>query len=201
MSINPDLGFSKFKYNLKLGSAIDEKQYIELEKWRTLFHKMGLIGKYPSKDIEFGSLSKRSLPQDPAFIINGTQTGKLAHLAGKQYTKIIKCDLKKATIQAIGPITPCQESYIHHAVYAYSPLVNFVFHIHNKKLWSFLENKKDNYKVDSNSGLMTNVENAIKKSTLGIFKLESESLGMIAYGKSSDEVGKFILDILKQSRA
>ena len=48
---------------------------------------------------------------------------------------------------------------------------------------------------------MNSIEKAIEKKTRGIFKLENESLGMMAYGKSSDEVGKFILEILKQSKA
>ncbi len=48
---------------------------------------------------------------------------------------------------------------------------------------------------------MTDIKAAIESKTLGIFKLENESQGMMAYGKNSDEVGKFILDILKQSRA
>jgi hypothetical protein len=196
--------FSKFKYNLKLSAAIDESLYIDLEKWRTLFYKMGLIGEYPTKRIEFGSISRRVKLDDDSFIINGSSTGNLANLAGAHYTKVIKCDLKRTSIQATGPISPCLQTYIHHAVYESYPQINYIFHIHQKKLWSYLET--NGYEViesniEKNSSLMTNsIQASIRNKKNGIFRLKNETLGMMAFGSSAEEVGKFILEILKQSR-
>lgn len=197
-------GFSKFNYNLKLSAAIDESLYIDLEKWRILFYKMGIVGRYPTSEVNFGSLSRRVKTDDEAFIINGSSTGDLANLGGSHYTKIIKCDLKKASIQATGPISPCLETYIHHAVYKSNPHINYIFHIHQEKLWSYLETSGSpvtNCSIKNSSKELTDsIQISVKDKQTGIMRLENESLGMMAYGRSAEEVGKFVLEILKQSR-
>ena len=86
MNNQHDDGVIKFKFNLKLTKALNEELYIQLEKWRVIFHKMGLIGEYPTNKVGYGNLSKREVSGSDAFIITGTQTGKYANRNGSYYS-------------------------------------------------------------------------------------------------------------------
>ncbi len=200
----PSEGVIKFKYNLKLSGALKEIDYIEIEKWRVILHKMNLIGECPTEKVGYGNLSKRALEGDNEFMITGSQTGKHAHLNGNQYVRIKKCNLKKMSLEAIGSTAPSSESLTHFAIYSTCPQINYIFHIHNKDLWKYmLANDHDKTPPEINYGTQAMADAAkecIQSKEVGIFAMEGHEDGIIAYGPNPESTGKIILSILKQSR-
>lgn len=203
MASEPSEGVIKFKFNLKMASPIKENLFLDLEKWRAILFKMGLIGEYPIEKVGYGNLSKK-ISSTNEFIITGTQTGKLAHLSGQEYTKVIKCDLNKMAIDAIGPIAPSSESLTHYAIYSSCPQINYVFHVHHKDLWNYmLKNGFDQTDKSVNYGtheMAIEAQRCIGKKGSGIFAMAGHDEGIISYGKTAEEAGKIILDTLKESR-
>ena len=205
MTSTPTEGVIKFKYNLKLSRPLPESSYINIEKWRAILFKMNLIGEYQSEGVGFGNLSKRLISGSEEFIITGTQTGKHAHLNGSQYTHIKKCNLKKMSLEATGPIAPSSESLTHHAIYSTCPQVNYIFHVHGKDLWNYMlkngypKTPKD---VDYGTQEMADASSkCIGHKDVGIFAMEGHEDGIIAYGKTAEATGKIILETVKQSRS
>lgn len=200
----PSEGVIKFKYNLKLTAPLNQSLYIDIEKWRVILFKMYLIGEYPTEEVGFGNLSKRLNPQSEEFIITGTQTGKYSNLNGSQYTHIKKCNLKKMSLEASGPIAPSSESLTHFAIYSTCPQVNYIFHIHSNDLWKYmLENDFPKTSDDIEYGtqeMAAAASSCIQNKSSGIFAMEGHEDGIIAFGNTAEATGRVILDIVKQSR-
>lgn len=198
-----DDGVIKFKYKLKITSSIQDNEYIDLEKWRAILFRMNLIGEYPTEKVGFGNISKRLNP-DSHFLISGTQTGRFAHLTGRHYTKVVKCNMQKNYVDALGPIAPSSESLTHFAIYSTSSQVNFIFHVHHKNLWEYMI--KNDYPATGENLSYGTLEMANAMKTLitknsGIFVMKGHQDGVIAYGDTAEETGKIILDVLKKSKS
>lgn len=204
MSSIPQEGVIKFKFNLKMASAIAESMFLKLEKWRAILYRMSFIGEYKSEGVGYGNLSCRITSGKDEFIITGTQTGKFPHLDGTQYTRVTKCDLNKMTVDAIGPIAPSSESLTHYAIYKSAPHINIIFHVHHKELWNYmLQNNYDRTPESINYGTNEMAESAKKligTKIKGIFVMAGHQDGIMAYGQNVEEVGQIILQILKESR-
>lgn len=197
-------GVIKFKFNLKMSSPINEEHFLELEKWRSIFHKMGLVGEYKTTKVGFGNLSKRLLAGEDQFIITGAGTGVYPHLSGMQYTKVTKCILSKLSIEAIGPVPPDSESLTHYAIYTKNSQVNFIFHIHNIQLWNYmLKNnlEQTDQAIDHRSNeFQQAATDCIQGKLSGILAMADLEGGVIAYADTAENAGKIILETLKQSR-
>src|SRR5690606_14986939 len=100
--------------SLKKTPALSADEYVDVEKWRAILFRMGLVGEYPNTTVGYGNLSKKISGSDNQFIITGSQTGRFPHLNGKQYTRVLKCSPDKATIEAQGPIAPSSEAMTHY---------------------------------------------------------------------------------------
>lgn len=204
MSTLPSEGVIKFKFNLKISKPLDESLYIKIEKWRVILYKMNFIGEYPEEKVGFGNLSQRIKSGENQFIITGTQTGKEPHLNGSKYTKVVKCDMSKMAIEAIGPIAPSSESITHYAIYHTAPQVNCIFHVHHNELWNFmLQNDFAHTSKDIEYGTkeMANaMKNCINNNKSGVFAMSGHEDGVISYGSTPEEAGKILLDTLKECR-
>jgi ribulose-5-phosphate 4-epimerase/fuculose-1-phosphate aldolase len=195
-----DEGVIKFKLTLKRAPAPEMNQVIALEKWRALFFKLGLIGEYPIDKVGFGNLSSRMAKK--TFIITGSQTGHLAHLQAQHYTKVIECDLKKASVTAEGLIPPSSESLTHYAIYDVSPAIQYVFHVHHQKLWNLLKDGAYDA-IDENIPYGTQAmaeasAQLLGDKTSGIFVMKGHEDGIISYGTTADEAGKVILEVYRK---
>jgi hypothetical protein len=168
---------SKLKLTLKRAPAPDLNQVIALEKWRTLFFRLGLIGENPTKKIGYGNLSSRL--NSKSFIITGSQTGHLSQLQSHHYTSVIDCDLKKSILTAEGLIPPCRDSLTHSKIYIAHPHINYIFQVHHKNL------------------MMTgSLENMSNTSGQIIFNKNQDVLFSVA--ATAEEAGKNILDIYRK---
>lgn len=196
-------GVIKFQYTIKKTSALSELEYIEIEKWRTILFRMGLIGEYEIEKVGYGNLSKR-ISEDHKFIITGTQTGKFPNLNGSQYTKIVKCNLEKMSVEAIGPIAPSSESLTHYAIYQKAKQVNFVFHVHHTELWNYMIAQKMDATpehIDYGTKEMADfTASLIAQKKFGIFVMKGHQDGIVSYGETAEEAGKILLDTLKLIR-
>lgn len=194
----------KFRFNLKMSSPINEEHFLPIEKWRIIFHKMGLIGEYKTTKVGFGNLSKRLVQGDNQFIITGTQTGRYPNLSGMQYSKVTNCNLNKLIIEAMGPIAPSSGSLTHFAIYTQNSNINFIYHVHHINLWNFM--LKNDFAatpedVDHRSQDMLEASHkCIKDKDNGIFAVGSQEGSIIAFGKNAEDAGKIILSTLKASR-
>lgn len=198
-----DEGVIKFKCTLKKTGPIEESQFINIEKWRTILYKISLIGEYKPEGLGYGNLSKRVAKDE--FVITGTQTGKYANLDGYQYTRVVKCNLDKMKVDALGPINPSSESLTHYAIYSQCPQIQFIFHVHHKGLWQFmLDNGHDQTADNIDYGTQEMANEAIRcigGKNFGIFAMKGHEDGVISYGQTSEDAGKILLETLKQSKA
>lgn len=204
MSSKPiDDGVIKFKFQLKKSLPIEEDLFIDIEKWRAILFRMSLIGEYLPEQIGYGNLSRR-LNSHHVFIITGTQTGKYSNLTGNQYTKVTKCDLNKMSIEASGPTAPSSESLTHYAIYQSSPHINYIFHIHSKELWDYMlangHPKTDKSIKYGTKDMADAAKQCIQGKDSGVFVMEGHEEGIISYGRSAEEAGRAILDLIKELR-
>lgn len=200
MNSTRDEGVIKFKLTLKRAPAPEMTQVINLEKWRALFFKLGLVGEYPTDNIGYGNLSSRL--QKKSFLITGSQTGHLAHLQAHHYTKVIDCDLKKGSVTAEGLIPPSSESLTHYGIYEANANIQYVFHIHHKGLWEMLVNGDFDF-IDEDIPYGTQemaqaAEDLIGNKSSGVFVMKGHEDGIIAYGPTAEETGRILLDLYRR---
>lgn len=202
MSSPPDDGIIKYKLSLKMTPPLASEEYLDLEKWRAILYRMGLIGEYPNTNVGFGNLSKRIMASNDQFIITGSQTGRYPNLNGRQYTKVLKCNLSKATIDAMGPIAPSSESMTHYNIYHKCPHIQYVFHVHHLPMWELLCNQPGKYtglQIPYGTPEMAKEVIAIVGNTSsGILAMGGHREGVISWGETSEQAGKILLDTLKK---
>ena len=109
----------------------------EINAWRTVIFRLGLIGQIPGKydNCGFGNISQRLAAHSGQFIISGTQTGHLEHLAAEQYCLVVKAEPGANWIHSCGLCQPSSESLTHASVYAQDPEIQAVIHVHSPEIW------------------------------------------------------------------
>ena len=131
-----DEGYIKYQCRWHRESAIAKADITELNQWRSELYQLNLIGKYDN-GIGFGNVSIR-LGSSQQLIISGTQTGGIADLTAKHYTKVVDFDWRKNYVVCRGEIKASSETLTHAAIYVAEPKVNAVVHVHHQQLWNEL---------------------------------------------------------------
>lgn len=105
-----------------------------LDGWRTVLHRLGLIGQTTERydGYGFGNVSLRS---GDGFVITGTQTGGAEHLGPEGYVLVPECRPLENAVRSSGPLKPSSESLTHGAIYAAAPPVGCVLHAHDPEIW------------------------------------------------------------------
>ena len=122
-------------------SALSYTSYLslctELDRWRSLFYKLSLIGQDPDRyqGAGFGNVSIRIPPFSKArgyrsFLITGSQTGKHRKLNRTQYTVVHSYSLHHTSVVSQGLTLPSSESMTHGALYDLGTHIKVVFHVH-----------------------------------------------------------------------
>jgi hypothetical protein len=128
------------KYQLKhKQSPINETfSFSEINAWRTIIFRLGLIGQNPERyeNLGFGNISQRLNPQNSQFIISGSQTGHIEQLRQEHYSLVVKADPRKNRIQSCGLIKPSSESLTHASIYAQDSNIQAVIHVHSPEIWN-----------------------------------------------------------------
>lgn len=128
-------GVIKYRLRHRASPPLPWETIAELDGWRGILHRIGLIGQDPGRygGVGFGNVSRRL--GDGRFLITGSQTGHLATLGAQHYVTVERCDIAANTIQSHGPLPPSSEAMTHAACYAASPAIGWVMHVHCPELW------------------------------------------------------------------
>jgi len=131
-------GVIKYRLDFEKAEPVTENLQC-LNVWRSLLHRLGLIGQQPDRyqGYGFGNLSMRSSRKDCQFIISASQTGHLADLEQRHYVCVQHCDIDSNRVQACGPRKPSSEALTHAMFYQLNPAIGCVIHVHSPSLWNF----------------------------------------------------------------
>ena len=127
-------GVIQYRLEFRPGPAPPAPAVAELDGWRSVLHRLGLVGQQPDRyeGLGYGNVSVR---QRHGFIISGTQTGAAERLGAAGYTRVTACDPTYNHIEACGPLKPSSEALTHGAIYALDPRIAAVLHVHSPELW------------------------------------------------------------------
>ncbi len=189
-------GYIKFRSEW-VKKDIKLMHFSELNHWRDIFYRLGLIGAY--KDgIGFGNVSVR-VHNTKQFIISGTDTGKLKKLTVNHYTEVTGFDIDDNSLRCEGPINASSESLTHAAVYSSDELVNAVFHVHSPEMWKKLKKTMPATAKDVAYGtpeMAHEVMRLFKTEQVKekkLFLMIGHKDGVVGFGKDLYEAGNVIL--------
>jgi len=194
-----DEGYIKFNCNWIPSNDIPLNKVAELNVWREIMYKRGMIGVYPD-GIGFGNISMRC--NEKTFLISGTATGGLATLNESHYSLITGYNLSTNSVTCVGPLKASSESLTHALIYECSAAANAVIHIHNLNLWNRLIHHAPTSSENISYGTpeMANEikrlfdETALSKEKIVVMGGHRE--GIISFGKNLDEAGTILINKL-----
>ena len=203
-------GVVKFKQEFKDKLSLESKIILELNFWRGVLYKKGLIGRDLRKynGFGYGNVSQRlgpySLPVNKRkFVITGSQTEHLPILNEKYYAVVHEYYPKENLVVVGGLIQASSESMTHGAIYDLDYSIRSVFHIHSPQLWNYADRlgisqtRKD---VKYGTPAMTEEVHRLYKETnlrnLHIFSMGGHQDGIFTFGKNTNEAGLTLLRYL-----
>lgn len=195
----PKDGVIKFSYEIISDSPLEMSFIKELEGWRKILFSKKLIGEYPIEKVGYGNLSKRVKRNSTEFIITGSQTGKWPDLTQDQYSLILSCNLKNGSLIASGKAKPSSESLTHFAIYESNPNLNYIFHVHDKKMWEYMiahqYDSTDETIAYGTEEMALASKRCIKNKTSGLFVMKGHEDGIISYGASAEGAGLPLIEL------
>lgn len=138
--MNEKEGVIKYKLTHKNISVNKNISITEINAWRTVFFKLGLIGQIEGRyeGYGFGNISQRISSANTNkinFIISGTQTGKIECLSENHYCMIKEASPEQNSIKSAGKTRPSSEALTHASVYQLNNAIQSVIHIHCPEIW------------------------------------------------------------------
>ncbi len=133
-------GVIRFDLQFTPAAPLPWSELRELEGWRRVMHRLGLVGRDPARydGAGYGNVSRRLPPFDgaaPRFAVSGSQTGDISALGAGHYALVTDCDPAGNRVVAEGPVAPSSESLTHGMLYRLDPSLRFVFHVHAPEIW------------------------------------------------------------------
>jgi len=135
-------GVIKYVLDYQPGPAYDSAELTELNAWRQVLFRLGLVGADPQRyeGLGFGNVSRRVGPfgtpvEQRRFLISGTQTGELPSLGPEHYVLVSECHQAGNRVVASGPVKPSSEALTHGALYTADPQLRAVLHAHSPDIW------------------------------------------------------------------
>ena len=192
-----DEGYIKFNCHWIPSNDIPLDKFAQLNVWREIMYKKGLIGVYPD-GISFGNISLRCNPK--SFLISGTATGRLATLSESHYSLVTDYDVNTNSVTCVGPLKASSESLTHALIYECSSEVNAIIHVHNLNLWNKLIHHVPTTGENIPYGT-PEMANEIKRlfdktefSKEKIIVMGGHREGIISFGKDFEEAGSILLN-------
>jgi hypothetical protein len=124
----------KFVCNWKNDAILFDRELKEINHWRSLLHRAGLIG--ISNGVGYGNISLRIGTTD-SFLISGTATGSKSLLEATDVSLVESYNLFANEIYCRGATRASSESPSHAAIYGLSNDINAVVHVHHAGLWLY----------------------------------------------------------------
>jgi ribulose-5-phosphate 4-epimerase/fuculose-1-phosphate aldolase len=203
-------GVIKFQLDFKTAVSLPQAELSELSAWRDVMVQLQMIGQTPERyaGYGFGNISRR-YPLDGcpnAFLISGTQTGGAATLTPEQFATVLNCYPEENRVLAEGPMRPSSESMTHGVIYALAPEVNWIMHAHSPHIWQAVsrlgipETKEAvSYGSPEMSAEVVRLFAETAVSQNRIFSMAGHEDGIVTFGKTAEEAGHVLLDMLAAS--
>lgn len=183
--------------------------------WRRLLHQLGLIGQQPQRygGLGFGNVSVRlaarhARPGARPFLITGTQTGGPERLLLEQLCIVTGYALEENTVHSRGPVRPSSEALTHAAIYALSPRIGAVLHVHTPLLWSqatalaLPQTPADvAYGTVAMARAVKRLHRANRRPSSRVWVMGGHEDGVIAWGRDLDRAGAALLGALARAYA
>ena len=133
-------GQIKYQLDFKEADPIDVSLVAEINAWRNVLYRLGLVGHYKTiyQGAGYGNLSSR-IGQTRQFVITSSHTGEISKTDHTHYSLVTDYDTQKNKLSAEGPMKPSSEALTHAAVYQALPDINYVFHVHSAAIWQHAE--------------------------------------------------------------
>jgi len=181
-----------------------------LDGWRTLLHRLRLIGQEPTRygGLGYGNISHRIGPFDTAhqqlrFIISGTQTGQLERLGVNHYCTVLAVEQSQNRVVAEGPVKPSSEALTHAAVYASNQRIRYVLHVHSHEIWSQTQQLKIPatprevaYGTPQMAAAVGRLLCSKEMAERPIFSMSGHEDGIVSFGRTLDEAGQILIRYL-----
>jgi ribulose-5-phosphate 4-epimerase/fuculose-1-phosphate aldolase len=132
-----DEGYIKYDSRWTPGPPPESDAVADLDRWRSRLFDAGLVGHYADLGVGYGNLSVRAV-EPGQFIITGTQTGHLETTGRDDYALVTRTAIADNTVWSTGTVQASSEAMTHAALYALSPAIGAVVHVHSKQLWDRL---------------------------------------------------------------
>ncbi len=196
-------GVIKFDLEYTPSPPSEWQGFPHLEAWRTIFFRLGLIGKDPNsyQGLSYGNISQRVGRK--RFIISGTQTGGNASLGREHYCVIEQVALETSRVWAKGPIPPSSETLTHAAVYQASYQVNAVIHGHCPEIWQaadMMDYPQTPCSIEYGTPAMAKAVAALVKRRpfSGIIVMKGHRDGILSYANNIDNAGQLLVKTLAE---
>ena len=196
-----DEGYIKFRCNWIEEDYIHPEQILELNQWRQQLYDHGLIGMY-ADGIGYGNISMRVDQQ--TFIISGSATGGMKQLGAAEFAIVTDCEIDRNTITCRGRILASSESMTHAAIYACSPEINAVLHVHHREMWLHGLSTWPSTSAQIAYGtpeMARAVQELCQTPALQqqkIMAMAGHEDGIVCFGKTLEEAGMLMLDQFRQ---
>lgn len=196
-----DEGYIKFSAERVDGTIPYPPALGELNRARTDLFDLGLIGCYDD-GIGFGNLSLRDAGQ--TFLITASATGGKRELRLDQYCLVESFSPEHNSVRSRGQLMASSESMTHGSIYAASPAVNCVMHIHSRALFDALiargtpQTAADvPYGTPAMAQAVSSLVQA-QHSLPVLFVMAGHDEGVIAYGTDIASVRQLIIQTFNQ---
>lgn len=211
----PEEGVIKFDLRFDSAAPVALDQLCELNAWRTILHKLELIGQDPDRygGYGFGNVSQRLDPLAAPrghrqFVISGTQTGQLDVLGAAHYATVKRYDPERNTVFAQGPVRPSSEALTHGMIYDLDPDIRAILHVHAPDIWISapalgipVTAAAVAYGTPAMAREVRHLFAATDIRHKGIFTMGGHTDGVVSFGTSARQAGCVLLSALAASYA
>ena len=201
-------GVIKFDLEFRPGPAPAADLLIELEAWRIIFRRLGLLGQDPRRydGLGFGNLSRRTTTAGDAFIISGTQTGLLERLQPEHYATVTACDPRRNRVEAHGITRPSSEALSHAVLYQSDPRIAWVMHLHAPEIFAARQHlalPETDPAAPYGSPAMAGeiVRLAAQSGWPGLMAMGGHADGILAFGATAEATGLTVIKALAAALA
>lgn len=186
--------------HLALAADIDIS---EINAWRSIFYRLGLIGQVPEKyaGLGFGNISRRLVPDDQEFLISGTQTGKLSSLCKQHFALIKTASPQRNAIRSIGLSQPSSEALTHASVYQQNQAIGAVIHVHCPEIWHqttrlglAFTSAQVPYGTPEMANAVCRLFDSGRLQTRGLFSMLGHEDGIVAFGASLLDAAELLIE-------
>lgn len=208
-------GIIKFALQYEQGPAPAWADIADLNAWRQVLYRLGLIGQDPERyeGFGFGNVSRRmgvfsGAAEQRRFVISGTQTGMLETLGPDDYVLVNRCCPQTNEISATGPVKPSSEALTHGALYAADNQLRAVLHAHSPEIWQAamtlglpVTNHRVAYGTPEMAEEMQRLYADPSVRDAGIIVMGGHPDGVVSFGPGLDVAGQIMVKVLARSMA